>query len=63
MALETPFSADTNGRVILDKYLGILNNMFENIFESITGAGGEEREEGESKMDKNIPEKYLDKYN
>lgn len=33
MALETPL---LNGQVILDKYIGILENLYERIFERIT---------------------------
>jgi hypothetical protein len=36
--------------------LGILEKLFEKIFESLTGADG--REEGEAKQDKYIGEKY-----
>jgi len=43
--------------------LGVLENLYEKIFESLTGADEEDREEGEAKSDKHISEKYKDKFN
>lgn len=55
MALETPL---LNGQVILDKYIGILENLYERIFERITADA--KQQEGEE--DAEIPEKHRAKY-
>lgn len=45
------------------RYLGILQNLFEKIFESLTGADAEDREEGEAQSEKQMTEKYKEKFN